>query len=307
MAVRRYYPTDRQVCLAVALAIQAHPLIQNPPVFNPATPVGAEPEQIFIRKFRTYAGLELPEQGLTISVYPTGGSTNESRNAIEHEHYTLGRPEPGEYLDRLKFRLTIEALLTESSFDIPVQVEYYLVPNTELPQGYNISHIETATQDPLVNSNQSVELYIVPAEEILRDYMTLLRMVIKDQQVFLPYGLRNPSILYTNYPSSDTISQTEGQNLLFHRAHIAVEFDIYQTNQARDLNEFYLVEFIKTLDTYKNPELDVEDPNNYELLVSPEAILHTTKSYVSATTTLQDPIRLYHSAISSVTITASIG
>jgi hypothetical protein len=306
MAVIRYYPTDRQVCLAVALAIQSHPLIQNPPVFNPATPVGAEPEQIFVRKFRTYAGLELPEQGLTVSVYPTGGTTNEARNAIEHEHYTLGRPEPGEYLDRLKFRVSIEALLTESSFDIPVQVQYYLVPNTKLPQGYNVSHIETITQNDLLESNQSVELYIVPAEEILRDYMTLLRMVIKDQQVFLPYGLRNPSILYTNYPSSNTISQTESQNLLFHRAHIAVEFDIYQTNQARDLDEFYYVEFIKILDTYKNPDLDVEDTNNYETLIGPEAILHTTQSYISAITSLRDPVRLYHRTLSSLAITASI-
>lgn len=306
MVFQPYYATDRQVCMAVLLAIQTHPLIQNPPVYNPATPVGTQPEQIFIRKFRTYAGLELPEQGLTLSVFPTGGFSNKTSASIEFNTYTLGRPEPGEYQDRSRFRLTIEATITESSFDVPLQVQYYIAPAQDMPHGYAVQHVETSTQDVSLDPNNSVEAYIVPAEEILRDYMTLIRSVIRDQYIFQPYKIRNPSILYTNYLTSNTISQQEAQNLIFHRAHTVVEFDIFEFNIARDESNLYFVEWIKALDRYDNPTTAINDLDNYKTVLQPNFVEHNSHSFVQISLKADDAVIIaIHPSTAAVIINAT--
>lgn len=308
---QRYHPTDRQVCLAVALGIQSHPLIQNPPVYNPVTPAGENPEQIFVKKFRTYDGLELSEQGLTVSVFPTGGFSTKSSASLEFDSYTLGRPEPGDYLDRTKFRLTVQAAITESEFDIPLQVQYFITNQPNQPHGFTLQHVEPATQDNPLTASNVAEIYVVPAEEILRDYMTLLRSVIRDQYTFQPYGLRNPSILYTNYTTSNTIDQKEAQNLVFHKAETVVEFDIFETNLARSDDGLYLVEYVKVLDTYElmQPDgsiPDVTEFDKYTTIVWPETIQHPGRSVISiqsaATNTLS---HVYHRTQSTILITLS--
>lgn len=272
MADRIYSATDRQVVLALALAIQNHPLIKEIPIFNVGTPAGEQPQRVVVNKFRTYSGLELPEQGLTVSVFPTGGYTTKA--SLELEHYTLGRPEPGDYSDRVKFRMTIRASITDADFDVPLSVSYFLSSDEAYgPFGRKFEHVEPATQDEPVDATAASIIYVTPAEEMLRDFMTLIRYVIRDMDYFLPYGLRNPSILFTNYPSTATISQTQAENLLFHVAETVVEFDIYETNLARQDEGLYLVETVRALLT--KDEIQNTDFENYDRYFStPEDDFH---------------------------------
>jgi len=270
MADRIYSATDRQVVLAVALALQKHPLMQELPIFEVGTPVGQPPVRVAVQKFRTYSGLELPEPGLTLSVFPTGGYT--STASLENEHYTMGRPDPGEYSDRTRFRLTIQASIIEASFDVPIAVSYSLQESEEYgPFGQRFELVEPANQDEPAEVTGEAIIYVVPSEEMLRDLMTMIRYIVRDIGHFQPYGIRNPSILYTNYPTTSTISQTNPENLVFHRAETVIEFDIYETNLARSNQGLFIVETVKTLLIEdETTEVDFENLVNYFVPPEPE-------------------------------------
>lgn len=235
----RYLATDRQTCLAVLLAIASHPLIQNPPILNPIRLAGVTPEPMRIVKFRDYAGRELPEQGLTLSVFPTEGGDYGGIASTTFEPYTLGDQEPGEYFERGRMRLTIQLALLDADFDIPYTVNYK-VDKTKgwVPHGERITLVDPE-EDPedveeFEGTDAAIEIVMLPAEMILRDYLTLLRGIIRDTQTFKPFSLRNPQIRYVNYPTTAVFGD-QAENLVFHKADLVVEFDVYESNFGRAL------------------------------------------------------------------------
>jgi hypothetical protein len=189
---------------------------------------------------------------------------------LENAAYTLGRPEPGEYSDRARFRLTIQAAVTASEFDVPVAVSYSLRETGRYaPFGRRFELVEPINQDEPAEITGEAIIYVVPAEEMLRDLMTMIRYIVRDIGHFQPYGIRNPLILYTNYPTSSTISQTSPENLVFHRAETVIEFDIYESNLARSNEGLFIVETMKALLVDdETTEVDFDNLTNY--FVPPE-------------------------------------
>ncbi len=238
----RYSVTDRQVILSIIQAIATHPLIKDPPIYPPIQPVGSRAEPIRITKYRAFAGPELIEAGLTLSVYPTYRA-NAPRKSIRFTDHVIGQADYPDYSQKASHDITIELSLQDASFDIPFTVSY-----DELSQRLpGVAHgRQISSQHPkdsqLYNSdlegqvrNKSLEISILPAEEILREYTTLVRAIVRDIETFSPWMFRNPTVVDVVYGSTE-IFDREPRNIIFHKSYIHIEVDSYESALARDFS-----------------------------------------------------------------------
>ncbi len=247
------YPTERQVCRTLLNAIATHPLIKDPQIFYPAV-IGNRPitEPLKINKWRLFGGTELIEEGLTLAIFPT-----HSAFKVRSSSYTTGESDKSmefgttDYRSELGgsnvansggvLRLTIQLYYREPSLDVPIQIKSDLVSTNDItvntPHGeqvqvtdeYTLKDLEDKT--PYNVDRNVLDVQILPGEEVLRDYIPLLRLVVRDIQVLQPYYVRNPLITAVDYPTSNWLR--EGENLVFHTAYIMVEYDISEPGLRR--------------------------------------------------------------------------
>lgn len=254
--------TDDEIIFALLAGIATHPYIKDPPVFHPLNRTSdGKPEQVKIAKLRAYAGLELIDlQGITLSVYPTPRS---SGTGVSHtstwSSVNLGNTNPGEYIEKGLMNISIELRYFDPAFDDrkPVFVD---ISNRYANTTWHGSQITYLNQDKSEVFNEQIQEYmqraqviapddkqlfdtslnklsfgiaILPAEEILKQYTTLMRHVIRDLKVLNPLNVRNLTIKTIDYETSEIFNKSTSENLIFHKSRIGIEVEIYETNAAR--------------------------------------------------------------------------
>lgn len=256
------YPTDRQFYLALLNAIATHRDIQNPKIYKPVIVGGRvfeeDTEPVRIEKFRNFGGLELIESHkLTLAVYPMHSRYANIKGyitapfgdkSIRFEPWTMGSPSQApthKHSELAKFRVIVQLYYCDPDLDCPVAVESYLhdyertlydIPHGRLVQYTDEQTVENGARrkfyrDELARKNV-LEVQVLPGEEILRDYMSLLRGVMRDIHMIRPFAIRRPTILAVDYPSTNWVRDSE--NLVFHTAYIIAEYDLWEPPRHTD-------------------------------------------------------------------------
>jgi hypothetical protein len=243
------YATERQICRALINAISLHPLIKSPGIYFPAVLDDREAgREVKISNWRLFGGIELIEPGLTLAVYPYHSpyktNTGTFSRSLTDKSVDFGDRGQRRLRDELgrsnksgvggTIRLVLQLYYQESSFNAPLQIKSDVVrqrdltdviPFGELIQLTDEVQLETLDEKvPFSTEENSLTVQILPGEEILKDYIPLLRHVVREIQVLNPFYVRNPVVLAADYPTSSWIR--EGVNLIFHTAYILVEYDI---------------------------------------------------------------------------------
>lgn len=255
------YPTDKQLILALIAAVSSHPWVVNHSVYYPRiladVQAGKSPEKVGIVNYRDTGGTELLEPGLTLAVYPfhssysnLKGSLNSSKSqkTVSFEAYTLGSPMDSTYAEVAKFRVVLQLFYLDASFNEPIDLLFYkaaLLNPEQLDQGREVKYVDDQDGDtggvinPLyappsyVNYTRNViRIRTFPGEHVLRDWMPILRSVIRNISSLKPYAVRRPQILAVDYPSSNWLKNPE--HLIFHTAYMIVEYDMYEPPGAQD-------------------------------------------------------------------------
>jgi hypothetical protein len=262
--MNRIIPSVRQLCYAVIGSIASHPLIQNPPIYYPVVKPGQNPQQILIKNYRTYGGMEILNVGdLCCAVYPSyvprhpksghPSTERDNQKSISYAPYELGKATEGA-LEKVKVNLIVELHYGDVALNRnPTTVDYisavpllgdYLngIPERrfgvfhtqkEANFGQPISadgqlrkEFETLTglDQPkrLVSGQVSVD--INPGEEILRDYMELLRIVL-NQSDLLPFNVTSKFVKNIDFPTTSWLESSP--NVFFHFAYLVWELEMY--------------------------------------------------------------------------------
>jgi hypothetical protein len=236
-----YRPDMYWLRRALLMAIWTHPLVINTKVPYPSVN-GLTNEPVGISKGRLFGGPELIESGLTLAVFPYHSSydslegdqgTSIVRGKSVTYHYpNLGQNSPGE----ANIKMVVQLYYRDAGYDVPTTLTAdVLDPESNYrndPYGYRFEYSdETQTtlseeSSELVNKI-SLPVQILPAEEILTQWLDLIKDVIRNIRVLKPYtNIRNPTILCADYPST-TWTSSDG-NLIFHTAYLIVEFCAYE-------------------------------------------------------------------------------
>ena len=247
------YPTLRQLIHAIIVGIASHPRIQKPGIYYPVADGGFETE-VLIEQYRAYGGYELENPGLCCSVYPayssraTKGSSPlivTRERSIKYEDYTLGNKTEEGAISWATYSVIVELTYQDVAFG-PSQNVYYDILEPvdesyplETPHGQNIrTHTgnEPNLQDNLLSERPSpnglqlkqgkkVEFLINPAEELLREYMDLIRLVLNDLPSIKPFLIKSSKVNSVDFPTSAW--SRANTDIYFHSAYISWELTLF--------------------------------------------------------------------------------
>ena len=238
-------PSDSDLIKALLINIATHPWIKNPTIKDPR-----DGSIIKVNKFKTYGGLEIQELGLTISCYIGALSTGKHIDVVPYNT-------SNDYTEALETKLIVQVSYADADFDFTQEEIYNEDINVTLLQGNRVhgSKIEVKDTESVfvykreykivekVNAVADIiaaGIFSVPAEDIIRDYITLLRYVIRDIQILNPYKIRYPRITGVKYDTSK-IFEEESKNLVFHSGYLELTL---KTFESRIDPSFYPVEDI---------------------------------------------------------------
>jgi len=264
----RYHPTMKQLVWGTIAFLQAHPRVRNSGIVYPIPdPVTGKPRPVNPTAWRSYGGIELLEPGLTIAVYPlftpvstrsgAVSASGENKSCI-YKPNTLGPRDDLSYRDEAVYRLVVQAFYQDpvtlgETIRIPID---RLIDDDQLawPQhAYNMRMREgdhysqdpnwvapyTAPQDMQLVPDE-VFLDISPGEEILREWMDVLRLALCDMPTMLPFAIRSTEVEFIDYPTSTWIRQSE--DIFFHTAHLVWRLNLYPPASWRHIYTFPVVE-----------------------------------------------------------------
>lgn len=206
--------------------------------------------------------LNVTNEGLTCAVYPayvprntkTGHPSTErdSQKSISYSPYELGKVSPNNsVLEKVTFKLVVELHYHDVAISNGVDTINFAKANpyitnalNKIPSdNYNYLYIEkdkefvepldSYTIDNFVNKNISnesnsvfsnLQIDINPGEEILRDYMELLRIVI-NQLTLQPFKTKSLQVKNIDFPTSNWLE--DSKNVYFHMAYLIVDIELY--------------------------------------------------------------------------------
>jgi hypothetical protein len=243
--MERRFGNVKQLVHAIIAGLSTHPLIINPQVYYPGTTT-----LIPIDRYRSYGGYDLDSTGLTCSVYPVYSSRLVKGTAlgrgihksVEYSPTHLGsRTELS--LDTAIYTFVVELTYLDGTYgdttSIPFEYkERFVDPSNVVlntPHGERINLQETSfstnnnqnldnTGGYIIN-NKSVTFDIIPAEEILREYIDILRLVLNDMMSIKPYLIRNSQVIHADFPTS-TWSRNSS-DLVLHNAYLVWQISSY--------------------------------------------------------------------------------
>lgn len=262
----------KQLIWGTIAFLQAHPRIREPGIFYPVInpQINPEPQEIKVQSWRTYGGIELIEPGLTIAVYPIFDSFSTTKGAVTmssgrnnsctYEPYTLGARDDLSYQETAKYRLVVQAFYQDpvalgEEVKIPIDK---LIDDKNLAwpfHGFNMQmrdpHNPTNPQQDFFQHRDDmvlpfaadldstllpdeVTLAISPGEEILREWMDLLRLALSDLPTMMPFKIRSTQVEMINYPTSTWIRQST--DIFFHTAYIVWCLDLFPPASWRHIN-----------------------------------------------------------------------
>lgn len=250
----------RQVIHATIVGLASHPMVQNSGLFLPIVP-GEPPQPVKVQRWRAYAGYELSETGLVCSVYPvytsriTKGSaisTNKTK-AVEVRPYTMGSRGDATAHHEATYTIIVEAMLTDVGLGTEATVQYDLLQSasatTDAPpftphglnyrtRSYPIDLAETdldqhqPTLEGIQRIPQSISFDVDPSEELLREFMDVLRLALDDMPNLTPFTIRSSQVKSIDYP---TTAWSSSSNILFHSAYLIWELSLYPPASWKDI------------------------------------------------------------------------
>lgn len=260
----RYHPTMKQLVWGTIAFLQSHPRIRNPNIFYPIlNPLTNEPEEIKPQVWKTYGGIELIEPGLTLAVYPQFSSLDTRRGAVSvsemgnkscsFKPMTLGSRDDLSYQDCATYRLVVQAFYQDpvtpgETVRIPID---RIVDSDRAPwpmHGFNVRVREPDqphfSQDPnwvapdtspqdLVLEPDEVFFDISPGEEILREWMDLLRLALCDLPTMLPFAIRSTEVEAIDYTTSSLFRQPT--DVFFHSASLIWRLNLHPPGSWRHI------------------------------------------------------------------------
>jgi hypothetical protein len=237
--MKRYFPTSKDIIYSTIAAISNHTHIINPIVYNPLPNSEGEFLPIKIQRYRTYDGKELIEPGLTLAVYPT--STNKTESSAYREitpsatftPYEMG-PKNSDYLYESTYRFTVALYYQEVAINESKQLVYFPLKQNK---AVIIEDMEIAKerQAQFWKSNV-VSVEINPGEDILRDYIEVIRLILEEITVegFMPWRVRGSSVVSYDFPTSSWTAQSE--NVFFHFAYLNWELSMFAPAVMKDIS-----------------------------------------------------------------------
>lgn len=235
---------------ALLAAIMTHPYVKDTSVTYPDLG-GRSIEAVSIKRGRLFGGPELIESGLTLAVYPyhsaydpvVGSPTGFRSHSVLYptEGGTLGGVSRSDksmgYLAQIRF--IVQLYLRDTVYNAPINIkasfqEPYVDRSNDY-YGYNFQFDDDrlpdfdglqTTKEFLVDSSE-IPVQILPGEEILTQWLDIIKYAIRDIKVLRPFmNVRNPIILTSDYPTSTWT--TKSANLVFHTAYHIVQFDVME-------------------------------------------------------------------------------
>jgi len=243
-------PTLRQLIWSTLAGLSSHPRIKKPDIFYPITEEEAEPERVYIERWKTYDGWELQEPGLTCSIYPKYSNKSSTTNTpdaqtAEFTPYELGKNGSAKGVYNLIVQLHYQDVAINNVKTIP----YYVVRSPEgmlTPHGvnfltgdslqdkYSLREYNNKINNYVLNSysyieKSEIEIEINPAEEILREYLDLIRAVLDELRTILPWRIKSTRVKSYDFPTSSWSSKEE--NINFHLAYLEWEVTVFIPGQ----------------------------------------------------------------------------
>lgn len=261
------YPTHDQAVLALLNAILTHYDVKNSNIFYPVI-IGEVPQTnpIRITSARDFGGMELIEPGLTLAVYPLHGGFDQKsatfsareRKSVKYEDKYLGRSGDPNYGVYSTFSFVVQLFYRDASLNAPVElisdvltnatsvefnhlsvspaqrVQYKdsQLPNNVTTLAKSINNQKAVITESKLGADVSLTVYTLPAERILRSWMSLLVNVIRSLTVLRPFCIRNPCVEYVDYPTSNWLR--DSPNLVFHTSYLIVSYDFIEPVNSSD-------------------------------------------------------------------------
>lgn len=255
------YPTHDQAVLVLLNAILTHNAVKNSNIYYPVI-LGEIPqtEPIRITSARDFGGMEFIEQGLTLAVYPLHGNFDQKtavfstreRKSVNYEDKYLGRLGDSNYGVHSTFYFVVQLFYRDASLNAPVELVSDVLDNigsntfyplsipyaqrvqykdTRLPNNVTtlteaINNPEAVVVESRLGTDVSLSIYTLPAERILRSWMSLLVNVIRSLTVLRPFCIKNPVVEYVDYPTSNWYR--DSPNLVFHTSYLIVSYDFIE-------------------------------------------------------------------------------
>lgn len=235
---------------ALLMALLTHPYVKDTSVTYPDVNNRAV-ESLSIKRGRLFGGPELIEPGLTLAVYPYHSAFDPVQSSMTgFRSQSILYPTDGGTLGGTsranksrgflaQVRLMVQLYLRDAIYNAPASISAsYQDPEVDRSNnyyGYNFQFEDDRlegfddlqdTKEFMVKSTK-IPVQILPGEEILTQWLDILKYAIRDIKVLRPFmSVRNPVILTSDYPTSTWT--TKSPNLVFHTAYHIVQFDIVE-------------------------------------------------------------------------------
>lgn len=263
---RRYAPTLRQLVHATLVCIASHPKIKHPGIYHPTLrDAEGRPVEVKIERWLESGGIVLnnPSPGLACAVYPAHtnrdvrrGAPSPSRERIlasaVYDMYTLGAKQGG--LEEVTYRLIIELSYQEPAYTgATAKLKYYhshptmvevahayktlfsdnpeFLAGLTTPGEFGVHPWQQAYPD--LFQPAELEIEINSGEEILRDYVELMRLVLNDISVLRPFMTKPGQVTMIDMPTGNPLSK--GPNIYFHMAYLVWEICCHVPSSWQDV------------------------------------------------------------------------
>ena len=233
----REFPTTRYLIYELLSHIKNHPLIKNPVVYTPSVEK-EEQTLVHVDRYRSYDGHEYTEPGLTVSVFPaysshtfSSGFRSNLFNSVKFTQSTLGSTQAYDSYQDCTYNIAVALQYQATAINETIKVRYTPVTNKN-PIEIDSVQALLSEYDNSINS-EMFEVEINYAEDILRDYLDVLRFVLID---FTPRNtLSVKSLEIESYDFPTTSWDKESEQIYFHYAYLMVKVKLIAPNSYSPL------------------------------------------------------------------------
>lgn len=240
------------------MALLNHPFVKDAEVYYPSNTVGAR-KKIDITTGRLFGGIELVEPGLTLSVHPYHSSFNPGKGVppailsstttqyvtegSKNKGLTIGSSSASDITYQSCIRLMVQLYYRDGDYNNTLNLNGDIVNQRTITHdtqfGYVYQYMDGTPEDaPKLEDRTdkqvdsiTTKVQMLPGEEILTQWLDIIKYAIRDLKVLLPYqNVRNICVTNSDYPT--TTWTASSPNLIFHTAYHIIELDIFEQAPA---------------------------------------------------------------------------
>lgn len=252
---RRYFPTTKDLIYSAIAGIHNHRFIKNPIVYSPLPDIRGKINSIPISRYRTYDGKELIEPGLTLAIYPASSNRSESSAYSNPEYssavfkpYELG-PKNDKYQYEATYNLIVALYYQETAINEVKSVVYYPIKNKSDVIVEDRNKAKERSAQTWKKSSVNIEINV--GEDILRDYIDVIRLILEEISIdgLMPWRVRGSQVTSYDFPTTSWSASNE--NIYFHYAYLRWELSMFAPAIASKKEEVYLLNSLTLLkETY---------------------------------------------------------